>query len=139
MRADRHQVLDQIFGTRARADFTAAAAPLRAIDRDRSAFDIAAVSDGDEDVLFDDQVLDREIALGLDNLRFALVGELFANICKLFCDYSHLLALVAEDLAQAFDGLLRLLVLGLDFSAFERSQAPQGQVENRLRLNLRNP
>jgi hypothetical protein len=71
---------------RARADFAAPAAPLGAIERERRALDIAAVRDGDEDVLFDDQVFDREVALGLDNLRAAFVGEFLAYIGELLGD-----------------------------------------------------
>ncbi len=88
MRADRHQVLDEVLFAGGRADFAATAAPLRAIERERRALDIAAVSDGDQHVFFDDQILDREVAFGLDDLRAALIGEFLFDVFEFRGDES---------------------------------------------------
>ena len=83
MRRHAHQMLDEILLAGGRADLAAAAAPLRAIERQRRALDVAAVSDRDEHVLFDDEILDREVALGFDDLGAARIGELFFDVFEL--------------------------------------------------------
>ena len=54
----------------------AAAAPLLLVRRDRGALDVAGVRDGDDHVLFGDQILDRELALVARDLGAALVAVL---------------------------------------------------------------
>ena len=51
---DALEMFDEILFGGSRADLAAAAALLRAIERERGALDVAAVSDGDELILFDD-------------------------------------------------------------------------------------
>ena len=77
-----HQVLDEVLLAGGRADLAAPAAPLRAVERERRALDVAAVGDGDEHVFFDDQVFDREVALGLDDLGAARVAELLFDVVE---------------------------------------------------------
>src|SRR5208283_653345 len=136
MRTDRHQMFDEILFAGGRADFAAAAAALRAIERERGALDIAAVRDSDQHVFLDDQVFDREITFGLDNLGAALVGELLADIGELGDDQLIQFFRVGQNLPQPRDRLFGLLVLGLDLFAFERSQPAQREVEDRLGLRL---
>ena len=86
MGRDALEVLDEVLFGGGRADFAAAAALLGAVERERSALDIAAVGDGDELVLFDDQIFDRELAFGLDYLGAARIGEFFFDLVELVGD-----------------------------------------------------
>ena len=67
---------DEILVPRRHARAALAAAPLRAIGRERHALDVALVADGDDDVLALDQVLVLDLALHLDDLGAARHGEL---------------------------------------------------------------
>ena len=58
MSRDALQALDEIFFASAGADFSATAAPLRPIERQRGALDVTAVGDGDEHVFLDDEVFE---------------------------------------------------------------------------------
>ena len=116
---------DEIFFAGRRANLAATTPPLRPIERERGALDIAAVRNSDEDVLFDDQIFDREIALGLDDLSAAFVGEFFFDLGQLGGDQLHQFSFVRENRAQMRDRLLDRLVLRLNFIALERSQAAQ--------------
>ena len=80
---DRHQMLDEILLGRSRADLAAAAAPLGAVERQRGALDITAMGDGDQHILFDDQILNRKVAFALDNLGAARIGELLLDVLDL--------------------------------------------------------
>ena len=134
---DRDQLLDEIFLAGGRADLAAAAAPLRAIERKRSALDIAAVRDGDQHVFFDDQIFDREIAFGLDYLGAARIAEFLLQLRDVRGDELHQLLLVGEDLLEPRDRLRSLLVLGFDLVALQRGQPAQSQIQDRLGLDLR--
>src|SRR5215472_15738738 len=136
MRGNRHQVLDEVLFDSGGADLAPPAAPLGAIERQRSTLDIAAVGDGDQHILFNDQVLDREIAFALDNLGAARVGEFFLDVLQLIGDKLHQLALVGQDLAEADDVGGDFLVLVFDLAALQRGQTAQRQVEDRLGLDL---
>jgi hypothetical protein len=70
-------MLDEIFFGGGRANLAAAAALLRAVERERGALDVAAVRDGDELILFHNQIFDRELALSFDDLRAARIREFF--------------------------------------------------------------
>ncbi len=67
---------DEILVARRHARAALAAAPLRAIRRERHALDVALVRDGDDDVLALDQVLVLDLALDVDDLGLARGGEL---------------------------------------------------------------
>ena len=134
MSANRHQVFDEVVLAGGCADFAAPAAALGAVERERRALDIAAVGDGDEHVFFDDQVFDREVALGLDNLGAARVAEFLFDVFDFRGDERAHLAFVVEQPGEPRDRLLGLLVLGVDFVALQRGQAAQRQVEDRLGL-----
>src|ERR1019366_5478888 len=134
VRRDALEMFDEIFFGGGRANLAAAAALLRAIERERGALDVAAVRDGDEDVLLDDQVLDRELALRFDDLGAARIGELFFYFVELACDQLQQFLLVGENFLEAGDQSDGLLVLGFDLLALERSETAQRQIEDRLRL-----
>ena len=73
------EVLDEILFLERRAVVTAPAAPLLLVRRDRRALDVAGVRDGDDHLLFGDQVLDRELALVARDLGAALVAVLLGD------------------------------------------------------------
>ena len=108
MRRGDEQLRDEVFVLGRRAGDAAAAALLRAVRGHRVALDVAAVRDGDDHVLFGDQLLDGDLALVVDDLGAALVAELLADrasssmITFMSCVSS------AQDRLQAIDGLAQL-------------------------------
>src|SRR5262249_22121966 len=74
------KALDKIFFSSSGADLSLAAAPLRAVESNRIALDVAFVGNGDRHVFVDDQVLDGDL-LGLgNNLGSALVAILLLDL-----------------------------------------------------------
>ena len=130
-------MFDEILFSGRRANLAAAAALLCTIERERGALDVAAVRDRDELILFNDQILDRELALGLDDLGAAGIGELLFDFVELAGDQLQQFFFVCEYFLVARDESDGFLVLGFDFFALERSQTAQRQIEDRLRLQLR--
>ena len=137
MRRDALEALDEILISRARADFAASAAALRAIKRERGALDVTAVGDGHQHVFLDDEILDGEFAFGLDDLGAARIAEFFFDVFELGRNDLQQLFFIGEDFLQPRDRFERLLVLQLDLLALQSGQAAQRHVEDRLRLNLR--
>ena len=80
MGTGHHQMLDEILFAGIRTDLAASPALLGTIKRQRSALDIAAIGDGHQRVFFDDQILDRELAFGLKDLRAAFIREFLAQV-----------------------------------------------------------
>src|SRR5262249_20903761 len=74
------KALEKIFFSSSGADLSLAAAPLRAVESNRIALDVAFVGNGDRHVFVDDQVLDGDL-LGLgNNLGSALVAILLLDL-----------------------------------------------------------
>ena len=73
--AGDEEVLDPVVLLEVGAVEAAPAAALLLVGGDRDPLDVAGVGDGDDHVLFGDQVLDRELALVADDLGAALVAE----------------------------------------------------------------
>src|ERR1019366_1495259 len=119
MRRDALKMFDEIFFGGGRADLAAAAALLRAIERKRSALEVAAVRDGDQHVLLDDQILDREFSLRFDYLGAARICEFFFYFVELGGNQLQQFLLVGENFLEAGDQSDSLLVLGFDFLALE--------------------
>src|SRR6185436_9957430 len=74
VRRGDEQVADEVLGAGAHADAPLAAAALVAVGRDRRPLDVAGVADGDRHVLFGDQVLDVDLAGGVDDFGAPLVA-----------------------------------------------------------------
>ena len=68
-------MLEEILGARAHADAALAAARLAAVGVDGGALQVAAVGDGDGDVLHCHQVFEADLAGVFDDLGAALVAE----------------------------------------------------------------
>ena len=103
MRRRDEQLRDEVLVVRRRAGDAAPAAPLRPVARHRVALDVAAVGDGDDHVLVGDQLLDGDLALVVDDLGAALVGELRLDLLELRLDDRHEHGVAAEDLLEALD------------------------------------
>ena len=86
MRRGDEDLGDEILVARRHAGAAAAAAPLRAVGRERHALDVAAVRDGDDDVLALDQVLVLDLALDVDDLGAPRGGELGLDAGELVLD-----------------------------------------------------
>ena len=130
------EVLDEVLFLGRRADAALAAAPLRAVERQGRALDVAAAGHGDHHVLLDDQVLDVDVrGLGHD-LRAPLVAVLLADLLELLDDDVEDELLGAQDLAQLRDQGQDFLELGHDLVALEPGQPLQAHVEDRLGLDV---
>ena len=133
-RADE-QVLDEVAVLHVHAADAAAAAVLLAVGVQRQRLDVAGVGDRDHHLLVGDQVLDVDLALGVDDLGAPLVAEALADLEQLLLDDREHAQLVAEDRAQLADPLERVGVLALDLAGLERGQLREAQVEDRLGLD----
>ena len=78
--------LDEILLLGAHAGFPFAAAALGPVEGDGVALDVAAVGDGDHHVLFDDQVLEGEIARLVDDFGAAGVGVALLDLEQFLLD-----------------------------------------------------
>ena len=112
------------------------AAPLRAVERQGRALDVAAARHGDDHVLFDDQVLDVDVGGLGDDLRAALVAELLLDLRELADDDVEHELLGAEDLLQLRDQGQDFLELRDDLLALEPRQPLEAHVQDRLRLDV---
>src|SRR5580704_2121066 len=130
-------MLDEVLFGCGRPDLSSSTALLRAVERERGALDVAAVGYGDEDIFLDDKILDRELALRLNYLGATGIGKLFFYFVELAGDQLQQLFFVGENFLEARDKSEGLLVLGFYLVALERSQAPEREIEYRLRLQLR--
>ena len=61
------------------------------------------MGDGDEDVFLDDEILDRELAFGFDDLGAARVGEFFFYFVELAGDQLQQFLFVGENFLVARD------------------------------------
>src|SRR3954452_12747804 len=80
------EVLDDVVLLELRTLHTLAAALLRAIEVGLSALRITATRDGDDNVLFSNQVLEGQIALVGDDARPTLVAVLLRDLAELLAD-----------------------------------------------------
>ena len=139
MRGRDHQVLHDILGARPHPDASFAAARLAPVGIHSRALQVAAVRDGDRDVLHLDQIFEMNLAGVFDDLGAALVAELFLDVLQLLHDDSAQLFVGPEDVqifgdlnldsGQLFDNLLDL----------HAGQALQLQFDDGLRLPFGEP
>ena len=112
----------------------AAALPL--IGGDRDPLDVAGVGDGDDHVLFGDQILDREVVLIREDLGAAVVSEGLGDLLHLLLQDAHPARLGGQNSLQVLDGGLHLLELGLQLLDLEAGELRQPHVEDGLGLLL---
>ena len=80
MRRSDEEMLDKVAVLGRRAKASLAAASLTRVGRDRSAFDVTAVGDGDRHVFVGDQVFDGEFDAFVDNFGAAFVTKVFLDL-----------------------------------------------------------
>ncbi len=139
MRRANEEVLDVVAVLHVHPGHAAPAALLRSVRRQRQRLDVAGLRDRDDHLLLGDQVLDADLVLGVGDHRAALVAEAVGDLRQLLGDDREHARLVAEDRPQLADPLDLVGVLGLDRVGLQRRQLRQAQVEDRGRLDLRQP
>ena len=137
MRRRDEELRDPVLFARLHAQLALPAATLRAVGARAGALHVPRVRDGDDHVLFLDQVLLVDLALVGDNLRAALVGVLGPYLLQLHDDDVHQHALVGEDAAEAGDLAAQLAVLGGQLLGLQPGQLREAHLEDGLRLAIR--
>ena len=99
--------------------------------------DVAGVGHGDRHVLVGDQVLDAQLALGVEDLRPPFVTVAIAHGRQFRPHQLHQELVARQDRPQPLDQLQDLGQLVDDLLALEAGQPLQLHVENGLRLHLR--
>src|SRR5690606_10589950 len=116
-----------------------AAAPLRAIGRERNALDIAVMADGDDHILALDKILILELAFRFRKFRAARRRKFIFDRRQLVAhDAEHTLA-GAENIEIVLDLLAKPLQLIPNFITAKRSEALQAQFKDRARLLFGHP
>src|SRR5262249_31421439 len=113
----------EILIARRHAGAALAAAPLRAIGRERHALDVALVADGDDHVLALDQVLVLDFAFHLENFGAARGAELGFDRAELLLDDGNDAGSRAQNVEIVADLGTERLELAADLVAAERGQA----------------
>src|SRR5262249_53220905 len=117
---------------------TALAAPaLGAIGGEWHAFDVAAVTDGDDHILALDQVLVLDLTFHFDDLGEPRRGELRLDVGKLFFDDVDDAGPRRENAQVILDLFPKLLELIADLVAPKRGQPLQAQLEDGTGLLVR--
>ena len=116
-----------------------AAAPLLLVGAHRDPLDVAGVGDGDDHVLFGDQVLDGELALVGHDLGPAVVAELLDHLGHLGLEDGHPLRLGGQDRLEVLDRGAHLFQLGLQLVDLEPGELGQPHVEDGIALLLAQP
>ena len=113
---------------------TAAALPAEAVGLD--GLDVAAVGQGDDELLVVDEVLDVDVAGVEGDLGAPVGGVVGPDLDQLVLDHLAELGVVGQDRLQLGDGLAQLGQLGLQLLAAEPGQARQLHVEDVLGLHV---
>ena len=131
-------MLDVVLVLQLHAHDADAAAALLAVRGHGQALHVARARDRNDHVLFRDQVLELQVALGRDDLRSAVVPSAveLLDLEQLLANESIDLGLVGENRPQLGDTLLQVRELLLDLLAGKTGEAREAEVENRLRLDL---
>ncbi len=116
------QVLEKILFLDVHADDADAATALLAVCIERQALDVTGVGDGNDHVLFGDQVLDVEVVLSGSDQGAPFVGVHLPDLKELFLDEFVDLGLIGEDALEPGDAFHQVLVLFLDLVALETGE-----------------
>ena len=134
VRRGHEQPRDEIFLARLHAGAALAAAPLRAVRRERHALDVAEMRDGHHHVLAVDEIFFLHLAFLIEDDGAPRCSKLLAHGSKLVLHDALNARARAQDVEIVGDLLGKLVELGLDLVAAKRGQALQAQVEDRFRL-----
>ena len=97
---------------------------------------VAGAGHGDDQLVVGDEVLERHLAVVGDDHRTPGIGELLPDLAHLLLDDLPPLHRVGEDRLQLGDEILELGELGSQLVDFQGGEAPQGHVEDGVRLDL---
>ena len=111
--------------------------PLPPVESYMSALYVTPMRDGDDHVLFGNEVLYFKIGYSLHNIRSPLIAVLIFNLNKLFLYYVHLSRAAREYAFEVFDFLYDIQILIFDLLALEPRQPLEAHLEYRRRLHLR--
>ena len=128
--------LHEILLLRPHPDLAASAPALALVKADGVPLDVAGVGDGDDHVLFDDQVLDVDVLGTEDDLGAPLVAVTRPDLGELLNDHVENLLRVVEDPLELMDQRGDLGVFRVDLVPFEAGQALEAHFEDRLRLEI---
>ena len=112
------------------------AAALRPVQGQGVALDVAEVREGDDHVLFDDQVLVRNPVDCLDNLGAALIPESLDDFAQFVDDDPEDTLVALQQILEVRNFQPQLLEFVDDLLALHRSQGAEAHLENRLGLAL---
>ncbi len=113
---------------------TLAAAPLRAIGRGGQPLHVAAMRDGDDHILFGDQILDVEVPTGLHDLGAARVTVAAGHLCQLLLDDAGDPLRASQNLPQILDQCQRFPQVVLDLVALQSGELLQAHLQDRFGL-----
>ncbi len=103
MRVRDEQLVDEVLTLDLGSGAPAPAPTLRLIAVKALRFGIAAVRDRHDDILFRDQILNRQFVLELDDLGAPVVAVAFTHLRELAANHGHQLVGVREDLSKFFN------------------------------------
>ena len=92
---------------------------------------------GNDHVLLGDQILERQILVGIDDLRTTLVAEVLTDFQQLIADHLHQALGAVQDVEQVVDAQQHFAIFVEDLVLLERRQALQAHVEDFFCLALR--
>src|SRR5690606_6001740 len=140
VRRGDEEVFHEVLRLGAEGRDAAPAPPLAAVRSDGQPLDVPVVGQGDDDVLFGDEVLDVEVLFRRrGDLGAAGIVVLLLDLQQLVFDDGVPLLVVLQDGTQVRDGLEQLLVLGFDLLPLKAGEAAELHVEDGHRLALRQP
>ena len=128
------ELFDEVFVFDRGRRFAFATTALRFVVGERLRLDVAFVREGDDAVFFGNQVFEREVQVGVEDLGAAHVVELVFDVEQFFFDDGEQALRYLQDFEQGFDFVDDFLEFLDDFVLFEAGQAVQAQVEDGLCL-----
>ena len=128
------ELFDEVFVFDRGRRFAFAASALRFVVGERLRLDVAFVREGDDAVFFGNEVFEREVQVGIEDLGAAHVVELVFDVEQFFFDDGEQALRYLQDFEQGFDFVDDFLEFLDDFVLFEAGQAVQAQVEDGLCL-----
>ena len=135
VRGGDEEVFDHVVAAQLGAAHALAAALLRAVVVGAGALGEAIAGDGDDDVLFGDEVFHRHFPVEGEDAGAALVAELVDDLAEFGGDDGALALGLGEDVVEVVDAGLELGVLVHDLLAFEGGQAAQLEGQDRVGLD----
>ena len=137
MRRGNEEILDEVVVLEAHAADALAAALLRAVGGNRQPLHVGGMGEGDDHVLFCDEVLNIEVlcCMGID-LRAPLVAVLVSDHMELVLDDTQDLLLVGKEVLVVGNHLVELLDLGHELVTRKTGKPAEPHLEDCLALDI---